>query len=137
MNKETLRMQLLAGLITESQYKHKLEENKSITLGGNEIPSSEPITLDKETGIIQFTNRFFMFIGSKRAYTDIIQAIHPETDKYDLLVDIEDTVFMDDFTEEEKESIINYDFSDEELLKPLKRYKEQYLYKLKNKATII
>ena len=27
MNKETLRMQMLAGLITESQYKQKLNEN--------------------------------------------------------------------------------------------------------------
>jgi hypothetical protein len=29
MNKETLRMQMLAGLITESQYKAKLKENIS------------------------------------------------------------------------------------------------------------
>ena len=29
MNKETLRMQMLAGIITESQYKAKLNENRT------------------------------------------------------------------------------------------------------------
>ena len=32
MNKETLRMQILAGLITESEYKAKLEESKKDSL---------------------------------------------------------------------------------------------------------
>ena len=32
MNKETLRMQMLAGLITESEYKAKLEESKKDSL---------------------------------------------------------------------------------------------------------
>jgi hypothetical protein len=31
MNKETLRMQMLAGLITESEYKARLNENNTIT----------------------------------------------------------------------------------------------------------
>jgi hypothetical protein len=30
MNKETLRMQMLAGLITESEYKNKLNESKLV-----------------------------------------------------------------------------------------------------------
>jgi hypothetical protein len=33
MNKETLRMQMLAGIITESQYKAKLQEFKELSWG--------------------------------------------------------------------------------------------------------
>lgn len=41
MNKETLRMQVLAGIITESQYKVKLNENNKFPEGFNPTQTDE------------------------------------------------------------------------------------------------
>ena len=47
MNKETLRMQMLAGIITEGQYKHGLNENEGTNLKDFALQKIKPY-LEKE-----------------------------------------------------------------------------------------
>ena len=66
MNKETLRMQMLAGIITESQYKERVEEVDSMgKIGkshlspeykdeGNKFKKSQKIKLKKQTDNVKF-----------------------------------------------------------------------------------
>jgi len=56
VNKETLRMQMLAGVITESQYKIKLEEEDSMGRIGNSYPAPKkgPIGSPGNPSLTQF-----------------------------------------------------------------------------------
>jgi hypothetical protein len=60
MNKETFRMQMLAGIITEGQYKAKLNENENISIPGEykiSIPNVGDFLLDvKSLKITQKTS---------------------------------------------------------------------------------
>jgi hypothetical protein len=68
MNKEQLRMQMLAGIITESQYKAKLNENTTFTLIGpdpaeEKLGPIEVMTGDKEQILDYVINKIATDVG--------------------------------------------------------------------------
>ncbi len=75
MNKETLRMQMLAGIITESQYKEKLDENKTAEAWLVDDENGRPIVTgfsdiryakeDRDNGMDHFASPRPLFVTLK------------------------------------------------------------------------
>ena len=57
MNKETLRMQMLAGIITERQYKAKLNENVTYMGGTEDMPYRREIFVNDQPYLTAETNQ--------------------------------------------------------------------------------
>jgi len=111
MNKETLRMQMLAGVITESEYKAKLEEatqkdslNEHYVAGGivgigaiNQIPPREKAV---------YEDAFEYFLSQKYSLNEVEedQAITAAEKVED---SVEDKVNIDDLSDEEKNQLRN------------------------------
>jgi hypothetical protein len=94
MNKETLRMQMLAGIITESQYKSKLKEND----GGGKIRVvyQDPIldhprsTYDERTGELVFPQFFEIEYNGNEIIVTMFQSINLETNEINPFIRIDD-----------------------------------------------
>ena len=109
MNKETLRMQMLAGVITESEYKAKLEEatqkdslNEHYVAGGivgigaiNQIPPREKAV---------YEDAFEYFLSQKYSLNEVEedQAVAAAEKVED---SVEDKVNIDDLSDEEKNQL--------------------------------
>jgi hypothetical protein len=63
MNKETLRMQMLAGIITESQYKRKLKEEMDSNIESNLIITPSP-SYDDSTHLAQTKKGWEMIVNA-------------------------------------------------------------------------
>jgi hypothetical protein len=111
MNKETLRMQMLAGVITEGQYKEKLEEltqkdslNEHYVAGGivgigaiNQIPSRA-----KEV----YEDAFEHFLGQKYSINEAEEmSVDMAADKVENAVDDKLEATVDALTDEQKEQL--------------------------------
>ena len=94
MNKETLRMQMLAGIITENQYKSKLKEND----GGGKIRvvNQDPIldhprsTYDERTGELVFPQFFTIEYNDNEIIVTMFQSINLKTNKINPFIRIDD-----------------------------------------------
>ena len=93
MNKETLRMQMLAGVITESQYKAKLNEAPldfdkadSIAMGTYKKPETpqDPNMLRKVEIINKFTSRPFGYSDLKELFNNLGPITPKELENLDL-----------------------------------------------------
>ncbi len=84
MNKETLRMQMLAGLITESQYKQKL---KRISLKENEgsLPQDIKVTKDDDDMVTIDSNsgEYVGFIENGKVSFSVVDDERDEFDGFD------------------------------------------------------
>jgi hypothetical protein len=69
MNKETLRMQMLSGIITESEYKAKLEENAASNLELKSLAKQLYMGFKKLGATTKFQTTK-MAVGNKDAFTD-------------------------------------------------------------------
>ena len=94
MNKETLRMQMLAGIITESQYKSKLKENDG---GGKiQVVYQDPIldhprsTYDERTGELVFPQFFEIEYNGDEILVTMFQSINLKTNEINPFIRIDD-----------------------------------------------
>jgi hypothetical protein len=86
INKETLRMQMLAGIITESQYKAKLNENELNTLKQT-IQQEYPEIVqggEIETGTEEWI--FLLKLALKSMYDTEYKGYFDDIDEYDLFI---------------------------------------------------
>ena len=93
MNKETLRMQMLAGVITESQYKERLNETPldfdkadSIAMGTYKKPETpqDPNLLRKVEIINKLTSRPFDYPDLKELFNNLGPITPKELENLDL-----------------------------------------------------
>ena len=90
MNKETLRMQMLAGIITESQYKAKLDENEGWIdieyssgdyvgeINNGKVTFHYPLMDNEEEIDITSLSDFLNYIGPNHFFTELITKTEDE-----------------------------------------------------------
>jgi hypothetical protein len=116
VNKETLRMQMLAGIITEGQYKAKLNENELNTL--KQAIQQEYPEIIQSGQIEQGTEEwiFLLKLALESMYNGEYKGFFDGIDEYDLFVNgeyesyydmIEDTINESMFEVTDLESLLN------------------------------